>query len=141
MTKNKKLKKVKKVKKFKKIKKVIEKSPKTKTDKKAQIQPSKSVNKNTYTPEDKVQIVKIKKQATEKRLYEVKNFVVYPKHGVGKIIAVEKATVGQIEIQFYKIYIEKEKSRGKRFRIQSSVLSHLANPVYYRLHYCGNECL
>ena len=109
MTKNKKLKKVKKVKKFKKIKKVIEKSPKTKTDKKAQIQPSKSVNKNTYTPEDKVQIVKIKKQATEKRLYEVKNFVVYPKHGVGKIIAVEKATVGQIEIQFYKIYIEKEK--------------------------------
>ena len=109
MTKNKKLKKVKKVKKFKKIKKVIVKSPKTKTDKKAQIQPSKSVNKNTYTPEDKVQIVKIKKQATEKRLYEVKNFVVYPKHGVGKIIAVEKATVGQIEIQFYKIYIEKEK--------------------------------
>ena len=109
MTKNKKLKKVKKVKKFKKIKKVIVKSPKTKTDKKAQIQPSKSVNKNTYTPVDKVQIVKIKKQATEKRLYEVKNFVVYPKHGVGKIIAVEKATVGQIEIQFYKIYIEKEK--------------------------------
>ena len=109
MTKNKKLKKLKKVKKFKKIKKVIVKSPKTKTDKKAQIQPSKSVNKNTYTPVDKVQIVKIKKQATEKRLYEVKNFVVYPKHGVGKIIAVEKATVGQIEIQFYKIYIEKEK--------------------------------
>ena len=109
MNKNKKLKKVKKVKKFKKIKKVIVKSPKTKTDKKAQIQPSKSVNKNTYTPVDKVQIVKIKKQATEKRLYEVKNFVVYPKHGVGKIIAVEKATVGQIEIQFYKIYIEKEK--------------------------------
>ena len=28
---------------------------------------------------------------------------------MGKIIAVEKATVGQIEIQFYKIYIEKEK--------------------------------
>ena len=60
MTKSKKVKKVKKVKKLKKIKKVIEKSPKTKTDKKVQIQPSKSVNKNTYTPEDKVQIVKIK---------------------------------------------------------------------------------
>ena len=44
-----------------------------------------------------------------KKLYDVKNFVVYPKHGVGKIIAVEKATIGQIEIQFYKIFIEKEK--------------------------------
>jgi len=34
---------------------------------------------------------------------------VYPKHGVGKIIAVEKATIGEIEIHFYKIFIEKEK--------------------------------
>ena len=37
------------------------------------------------------------------------NFSLYPKHGVGKIIAVEKATIGHIEIQFYKIFIEKEK--------------------------------
>ena len=42
-------------------------------------------------------------------MYDVKDFVVYPKHGVGKIIAVEKATIGQIEIQFYKIFVEKEK--------------------------------
>ena len=35
--------------------------------------------------------------------------MVYPKHGVGKIISVEKATIGQIEIQFYKIFVEKEK--------------------------------
>jgi len=109
MIKSKKLKKVKKVKKVKKIKKVIEKNLKNKTGKKTKVEPLKSLNKNTYTPEDKVQIVKIKKQATEKRIYEIKNFVVYPKHGVGKIIAVEKAKVGQIDIQFYKIYIEKEK--------------------------------
>jgi CarD family transcriptional regulator len=64
---------------------------------------------NTYSPEDKVEIKKIKKQPNEKRAYNVKDFVVYPKHGVGKIIAVEKATIGQIEIQFYKIFIEKEK--------------------------------
>ena len=63
----------------------------------------------TYSPEDKVEIKKIKKQPNEKRAYNVKDFVVYPKHGVGKIIAVEKATIGQIEIQFYKIFIEKEK--------------------------------
>ena len=35
--------------------------------------------------------------------------MVYPKHGVGKIISVEKATIGQIDIQFYKIFVEREK--------------------------------
>ena len=59
--------------------------------------------------EDKVQIKKIKKQATEKRQYNLKDNVVYPKHGVGKIIGIEKATIGQISIQFYKIFVEKEK--------------------------------
>ena len=39
----------------------------------------------------------------------MKDFVVYPKHGVGKITAIDKARIGQIEIQFYKIFIEKEK--------------------------------
>jgi len=81
---------------------------KTLTEPKAQA-PLKLVNKNTYTPEEKIEIKKIKKQATEKRLYEVKDFVVYPKHGVGKIVSVEKATIGQIDIQFYKIFVEKEK--------------------------------
>ena len=81
---------------------------KTLTEPKAQA-PLKLVNKNTYTPEEKIEIKKIKKQATEKRLYEVKDFVVYPKHGVGKIASVEKATIGQIDIQFYKIFVEKEK--------------------------------
>ena len=101
-------KKVKKVKKAKKVKKIFKKKVKVSKDKKIET-PLKLVNKNTYTPEEKVEIKKIKKQPTEKRLYEVKDFVVYPKHGVGKITAVEKATIGQIEIQFYKIFIEKEK--------------------------------
>ena len=59
--------------------------------------------------DDKPEIKKIKKQATEKRQYNLKDFVVYPKHGVGKIMSIEKAKIGQIEIQFYKIFIEKEK--------------------------------
>ena len=63
----------------------------------------------TLANEEKPEIKKIKKQPTEKRIYNLKDFVVYPKHGVGKIIAVEKATIGQIDIQFYKIFIEKEK--------------------------------
>jgi len=109
MPKLKKVKKAKKTKKVKKVKKLVEKKLKIKAEKKPKTETLKSVNKNTYTPEEKVEIKKIKKQATEKRLYEVKSFVVYPKHGVGKIIAVEKASIGQIEIQFYKIFIEKEK--------------------------------
>ena len=39
----------------------------------------------------------------------MKDFVVYPKHGVGKINAIEKAKIGEIDIQFYKILVEKEK--------------------------------
>ena len=104
MFKNKKIKKVKKVKNIKKIKKI-----KKTLLKKNEVNSSKNLNRNTYTPEEKIEIKKIKKQATEKRLYEIKDFIVYPKHGVGKIIAVEKAKIGEIEIQFYKIFIEKEK--------------------------------
>ena len=104
MLKNKKIKKVKKVKSIKKVKKI-----KKTLLKKNEASSPKNFNRNTYTPEEKVEIKKIKKQSTEKRLYEIKDFIVYPKHGVGKIIAVEKAKIGEIEIQFYKIFIEKEK--------------------------------
>ena len=90
----------KKVKKVKKPKKALVKKVKVEEVPKKQSQVSQ---------DDKPEIIKIKKQATEKRQYNVKDFVVYPKHGVGKITAIEKAKIGQIEIQFYKIFIEKEK--------------------------------
>ena len=105
----KKVKKEKKIKKIKKVKKNLEKKIKNSKIKKADTASLKLSNKNTYVPEEKVEIKKIKKQATEKRLFDIKDFVVYPKHGVGKIMAIEKATIGQIEIQFYKIFVEKEK--------------------------------
>ena len=65
----------------------------------------KTVEKKTVSvgADEKPEIKKIKKQPTEKRIYNLKDYVVYPKHGVGKITAVEKATIGQIDIQFYKI--------------------------------------
>ncbi len=59
--------------------------------------------------DEKVEIKKVKKQPTEKRIYNLKDYVVYAKHGVGKIVAVEKAKIGEIDINFYKIFIEKEK--------------------------------
>ena len=106
MAKNKKIKKMPKI---RKIKKVVVKKAKAVVKGKTEKAPLKTINKNTYIPEEKVEIKKIKKQPSEKRVYDLKDFVVYPKHGVGKIIAVEKATIGQIEIHFYKIFIEKEK--------------------------------
>ena len=97
--KTKKNKKIKKIKKLKKVKKIAKKN-------KSEI----LVKKTTGTNQDeKPEIKKIKKQATEKKEYSVKDFVVYPKHGVGKIISIEKAKIGQIDIQFYKIFVEKEK--------------------------------
>ena len=95
----------------KKIKKV-KKTKKSKLPKKSKIKKSaKLPEKKNIIPgqEEKPEIKKIKKQPTEKRIYNLKDFVVYPKHGVGKITSIEKATIGEIEIQFYKIFIEKEK--------------------------------
>ena len=103
MSKKKKVKKTKKVKKIKVLKK-------TKDHKKLKSLVKLSEKKNTSPgPDEKPEIKKIKKQASEKRIYNVKDFVVYPKHGVGKITAVEKATIGEIDIHFYKILVEKEK--------------------------------
>ena len=64
---------------------------------------------NIASSDEKPEIKKIKKQPTEKRIYNLKDFVVYPKHGVGKITAIEKAKIGEIDIHFYKILVEKEK--------------------------------
>jgi len=58
---------------------------------------------------NEIKIKKITKQPTEKKIYNIKDYVVYPKHGVGKIISIDKAKIGNIEITFYKVYIEKEK--------------------------------
>ena len=93
------------------------KKTKTKVSKKIKInkikakQDSKTVEKKTgsFGSDEKPEIKKIKKQPTEKRIYNLKDYVVYPKHGVGKIMAVEKAKIGEIDIQFYKILVEKEK--------------------------------
>ena len=92
----------------KKIKKIIKK-------KKGQVLFKKSTGQNTYkqnvfkTNEEKIKIKKIIKQPTEKRIYNIKDYVVYPKHGVGKVVSIEKAKIGSIDITFYKVFIEKEK--------------------------------
>ena len=114
----------KKVKKLKKVKKT--KINKIKIKAKQEI---KSVSKKTTSlgPDEKPEIKKIKKQPTEKRIYNLKDYVVYPKHGVGKITAIEKAKIGGIEIQFYKIFIEKEKLTLTVPINQQSKLRHISS--------------
>ena len=66
-------------------------------------------HRNFKSKDEKITIEKIKKQPNEKRLYSIKDNIVYPKHGVGKIVAISKAMMGGIEITFYKVFIEKDK--------------------------------
>tara|TARA_Y100000590_G_scaffold398359_1_gene480719 strand:- start:1025 stop:1699 length:675 start_codon:yes stop_codon:yes gene_type:complete len=73
---------------------------------------------------NEVKITKVTKQPTEKRIYNVKDYVVYPKHGIGKIISIDKAKIGSIDITFYKVYIEKEKLT---LSIPLNQQSHLRN--------------
>jgi len=62
--------------------------------------------------EVKPEIKKIKKQNTEKREYKVKDFVVYPKHGVGQITEFKKINIGGIDVETYVLKFEKDKANG-----------------------------
>ena len=62
--------------------------------------------------EVKPEIKKVKKQETEKREYKIKDFVVYPKHGVGQINEFKKINIGGIDVETYVIKFEKDKANG-----------------------------
>ncbi len=87
------------------IKKNLKKSPQTTEDKNDSLRISKS---NEIKPE----IKKVKKQETAKKEYKVKDFVVYPKHGVGQITEFKKINIGGIDVETYVIKFEKDKANG-----------------------------
>jgi CarD family transcriptional regulator len=58
---------------------------------------------------EKVVIKKVKKQPTEKKQYGPNQHVVYPKHGVGKILSIEKTVIAEIETGCYKVLIPRDK--------------------------------
>jgi len=91
-----------------KIKKqVVEKKTKTKlSDNNQNLKLTKSQS------EQKPEIKKIKKQSTEKRDYKIKDFVVYPKHGVGQITEFKKINIGGIDVETYILKFEKDKASG-----------------------------
>ena len=62
--------------------------------------------------EVKPEIIKVKKQETEKKEYKVKDYVVYPKHGVGQITEFKKIDIGGISVETYVLKFEKDKANG-----------------------------
>ena len=62
--------------------------------------------------EQKPEIKKVKKQETEKKEYKVKDYVVYPKHGVGQITEFKKVNIGGIDVDTYILKFEKDKANG-----------------------------
>ena len=114
-----------------KIKKVKKSKKKIKKKKVEKIGLVKQAKGSYYKPKNfkpnEVKIKKILKQPTEKKIYSIKDFVVYPKHGVGKIVAVERAKIGSIDINFYKVFIEKEKLTLSIPLNQQSHLRHVSS--------------
>ena len=112
-------------KKIKKTKKISPKKQKkiNKTKSSTSLKKStKQTQKNTESKSDnlrisksnevKPEIKKVKKQETEKREYKIKDYVVYPKHGVGQITEFKKINIGGIDVETYVIKFEKDKANG-----------------------------
>ena len=62
--------------------------------------------------EQKPEIKKIKKQETEKKQFKPKDYIVYPKHGVGQILSISSKMIGGIDVQCYDVKFEKDKAIG-----------------------------
>ena len=114
-------------KKPKKAKTILKKSKKSNTKKiikekikKIKIKEKKQTQEENSQPlrltksaaEQKPEIKKIKKQSTEKREYKIKDYVVYPKHGVGQITEFKKINIGGIDVETYVLKFEKDKADG-----------------------------
>ena len=104
-----------KLKKVKTIKKTIKSNNKpklSKTEKKESSDTNTNLLRIPKNNEQKPEIKKVKKQDTEKKEYKVKDYVVYPKHGVGQISEFKKMNIGGIDIEAYILKFEKDKANG-----------------------------
>ena len=104
--------KIKKVKVQKKVSKPSNKSKSPKQEKKDNTENNANLLRIPKNSEQKPEIKKVKKQGTEKKEYKVKDYVVYPKHGVGQITEFKKMNIGGIDIETYILKFEKDKANG-----------------------------
>ena len=96
--------------KIKKLKKIKQKVQSKKQNEK--IEAKNEGLRISKSNELKPEIKKVKKQETEKREYKIKDYVVYPKHGVGQITEFKKINIGGIDVETYIIKFEKDKANG-----------------------------
>ncbi|WP_415304055.1 CarD family transcriptional regulator [Candidatus Pelagibacter sp. Uisw_090] len=92
----------------------VKKNLKTVTTKNAplKVEEKKDNLRISKSNEVKPEIKKVKKQETEKKEYKVKDYVVYPKHGVGQITEFKKINIGGIDVETYVLKFEKDKANG-----------------------------
>ena len=95
-----------------KIQKRIVKSVTGKIEKKDTSEANSNLLRIPKSNEQKPEIKKVKKQETEKKEYKIKDYVVYPKHGVGQITEFKKMNIGGIDIEAYILKFEKDKANG-----------------------------
>ena len=95
-----------------KIQKRIVKSVTGKIEKKDTSGANSNLLRIPKSNEQKPEIKKVKKQETEKKEYKIKDYVVYPKHGVGQITEFKKMNIGGIDIEAYILKFEKDKANG-----------------------------
>ena len=98
----------------KKIKKNLKASLKINTKKEIsqKVEPKSDNLRISKSNELKPEIKKVKKQESEKKEYKVKDYVVYPKHGVGQITEFKKINIGGIDVETYVLRFEKDKASG-----------------------------
>ena len=96
----------------KKDQKIIIKKKSLKNEKNDTSESNSNLLRIPKSNEQKPEIKKVKKQDTEKKEYKVKDYVVYPKHGVGQITEFKKMNIGGIEIETYILKFEKDKANG-----------------------------
>ena len=104
--------KLKKAKNLKKPSKTNIKIKVSKTDKIENLETNSNLLRIPKNNEQKPEIKKVKKQDTEKKEYKIKDYVVYPKHGVGQITEFKKMNIGGIDIETYILKFEKDKANG-----------------------------
>ena len=92
--------------------KITSKSKPVKLDKKENSESNENLHRISKSNEQKPEIKKVKKQDTEKKEYKIKDYVVYPKHGVGQITEFKKMNIGGIDIEAYILKFEKDKANG-----------------------------
>ena len=96
----------------KKTSKLISKANTVKAGNKENVDTNSNLLRIPKSNEQKPEIKKVKKQETEKKEYKIKDFVVYPKHGVGQITEFKKMNIGGIDIEAYILKFEKDKANG-----------------------------